>query len=243
MRKIPAFMLVVFLVLGLSLAASADTIEPGQIMLQIGGDFQVFDMGLVNVDGKEAYNLASAFSNGGGASIQVNGLANPDPAIAWGLTAINPTANPLNFGFMLAIPIALGNVPTIVNASISGGLTDFTADPVGVAITPFNQPDIQVNFADSFTWGVGSAAVFGPTFPGALYVYGAHLFGPAAGPNGPLAIFGETVSFTLTPNGDIASLTGYCRIDAVPLPTTLFTLGAGVLGLALATRRRKQDRP
>ncbi|MDD3580859.1 MAG: PEP-CTERM sorting domain-containing protein [Desulfobacca sp.] len=239
MKKIPALMLAVFLVLGLSLAASANLIGPGQIMLQIGQDTKIVDMAKVVIDDKEVYNLASAFSNGGGASIQLNGLANPDPAIAWGLTAINPTANPLNFGFVVAIPIALGPGPTTVNASISGGLTDFTGNAVTIA--PFNQTDIQVNFANGFTWGVGPAQTSGPGNPGALYVYGAHIFGPAAGPNGPLAVFGETVSFTLTGHGDIASLTGYCQINPVPLPATLFLMGGGVLGLVLVGRRRKKS--
>jgi hypothetical protein len=167
-----------------------------------------------------------------------------DPIIAWGLTATNLAAVPLAFGFAVVVPIALPpGVPTVIAASVVGGMTDLTGD--GVAITPLNVPSglLQDNTLASaaFTWSVGTAVAFGAGTPGALYPYGPFAFGPAAGPLGAGAdLLADSILFSLSPFGDIASLTGFCSIDPVPVPPSACLFGTGLLGLlGLGWRRMK----
>jgi len=139
----------------------------------------------------------------------------------------------------VAVPIVMPGVPTIVNASLVGGLTDFTGN--GVSIAPFLTAGILDNMVvpPGFAWGTGPAAAFGPGAPGAFYVYGPSVLPPAAGPPVGAALFSETISFLLSGNSDAAALTGFCAINVIPVPPTLLLMGTGLLGLVGWRRWRK----
>jgi hypothetical protein len=167
----------------------------------------------------------------------ISGSLDPDPIIALGFAVTNFGANPANFGFAAAVPIALGPMPTILNASISGGLTDFSGN--GVALGLVNQPTVLQNTAGPNSWGAGLAQAFAGQGAGAQYTYGPWVFGPAPGAPVPAGLFTESISFSLTGGNDIAALTSYCSITAVPLPPSAWLLGSGFLGLLGLGWRRK----
>lgn len=172
----------------------------------------------------------------------IGGTLNPDPSIAYGIAAIDLGA-PSLFGFFFFTPIVPTGSPNTVTASIVGGLTDFTGD--GIAIVPTIGGTLQRSYvtAPATSMGVdvgpGFAAGAGP--PGSFYAYGPHVAGPMAGPGpGPWTGLGVDLTFGLSGGGDIAVLTGFASINAVPEPATLslFGLGLGAIG-ALAFRRRR----
>ena len=139
----------------------------------------------------------------------------------------NFTTGPLGFAFVMEAPITLPvGVPTIVQASLEGSLTDGTGD--GVTFAPLLNSTILQNsvLPLGFAWGTGPKADDGPGG------YGSFVFGPAVGPLGPGAPFlTESISFTLSGDNDGATLFGWCAIDPVPVPPTLVLMGSGLLGL------------
>jgi hypothetical protein len=180
-----------------------------------------------------------------GDKITITGNASADPAISYGI-AVTDFGAPSSFAFVFSIAVSAGELPampTVVNSSIVGGLTDFTGD--GVAITATNPSGlIQDNYLQgvAFTWSVGPSASFGPGTPGSLYTYGAYTFGPSAGPSGPYSgAFFTALAFSLSGGGDIAALTGSCTINPapIPVPPAVLLLGSGLLGLVGFRRFRK----
>jgi hypothetical protein len=59
--------------------------------------------------------------------ITISGSLNPDPSIAYGIAVVDFGA-PTLFGFSFFTPIVPTGPATTVDASIVGGLTDFTGD-------------------------------------------------------------------------------------------------------------------
>jgi hypothetical protein len=226
MKRTSIALMALLIVLGLTTSAMAFgvTISTG------GESFNV--SGLQGEDGFVIPEQTISFS--GGDQVTISGSASADPVISYGIAVVDLGA-PSVFGFLFSIPVLAGDLPampTVVNSSIVGGLTDFSGD--GVSITAIN-PHVQDNYLEggAFTWSVGDSASFGPGPAGSLYAYGPYIFGPAAGPAGPyIGNFVTTANFSLSGGGDIAALTGFCSINPVPLPPTLLLLGSGLLGLA-----------
>jgi hypothetical protein len=235
MKKIIIPLLIVLLSLGTAGAALALT-----GYAYINQTEFAFDM-VKNAQGNYSYNSGNGFSTGEG-FMQFNISTNIDPFISYGLSATNFTPAPILFALVIpAFPV--GPFPAVnVTASISGGLTDATGD--GVTIAPFfvepisGLPLIQINATNAYSWGVGGAFSAGPA--GAYGYAGLPLSFAANNVAGPHALFGEVVGFTLSGLFDVASLTGYCSVNPVPLPGAVWLLGSGLMGLAgLGLRRRK----
>lgn len=234
MRKLQIIFLTLVLVLGLQAAAQAALLLPA-LEVRIGEATTSFELSRTET----GWALPKTSWETGDGSVSISLNADTDPAQVMAIGAINFTPGPLAFVFGVAVPIALPGIPTIVNASLVGGLTDSTGN--GVSIAPFLTPGILDNAVvpPGFTWGTGPAAAFGPGAPGSFYVYGPSAFGPAAGPAVGAALFSETISFILSGGGDAAALTGFCAINPIPVPPTLVLMGSGLLGLVGLRRWRK----
>jgi hypothetical protein len=227
------------------------------LFIVVGLTTSAMALGVTVSSGGESFNLSYTEGEGnwvipsqtinfsGGDKVTISGNASADPAIAYGLAVVDFGA-PSLFSFTFSIPVNAGELPalpTVINSSIVGGLTDFSGD--GVSITAANPSGfVQDNYLQGvpFTWSVGSSASFGPGSPGANYAYGPYSFGPSAGPSGPYTgFFTTTATFSLSGGGDIAALTGYCSINPapVPLPPSALFLGSGLLGLVGWRRFRK----
>jgi hypothetical protein len=202
----------------------------------------------VIIDG-ETYNLASEgfvipyqlVGDPSQGTVQIAGVADADPAIAYGIAVVDFGA-PSTFGFTFSIPIVLPAMPTIINSSLVGGLTDFTGD--GVKISPVAPATLlQDNFLSelpAFTWSVGEEVSYGSGAAGALYPYGPYDFGLASGPLGPFGgFFTTTLNFAFSGGGDVAALTGYCEITPAPVPPSMLLFGGGLLGLVGLRLRKK----
>jgi hypothetical protein len=237
MKKTFIGLMAMVLVMGLAAAAMGSTVG-------VTIDGQWYD--LATVPTRLGFDIpGQTVGNPNTGTVQISGLVDADPAITYGLAVVDFGA-PSTFAFSFAIPIVLPAQPTTVESSIVGGLTDFTGDGVALTLTALFNPSgyVQDNFLTgvSGTWSVGNPVSFGPGPAGSLYAYGPFAFGPAAGPN--LAVpfnnfFTTSVAFGLSGGGDVAALTGFCRIDptTVPVPPSLVLLGSGLLGL-LGLRRK-----
>lgn len=235
-RKVTTLFLAICLILGLTQAAPAivlDSIAGPIVTLTVGAERMEVPMTL----GEKGWLLPAVNFTTALGSLDLNlstDISPIDPLIGWGLVATNLAAVPVAFGFGVVIPIALPpGTPTVVAASVVGGMTDLTGD--GVAVIPLNVPSglLQDNTLTppGFTWSVGPAVGFPAGLPGALYPYGPFAFGPAAGPLGAgFHLFSDSVLFSLTPFGDITSLTGFCSV-VIPVPPSACLFGTGLLGL------------
>lgn len=226
--------------------ALAQTAQPTAVIIADGVQYPVgvFPSG----DGK-TYSIGDP--EAGGVLIQtadylitLSGLMDPDPSIAYGL-AVTDFGAPSSFAFIFSTPIVPVGTPNVVDASIVGGLTDFTGD--GASITPTlldmdGDTIAEVQVAEVFgpltNMGVdvGPSLVVGAGPAGALTSYGSHTFGPIAGPGpGPWTGLQTTTAFSLSGGGDIVSLTGFAQI-VIPEPASMGLMG---LGLMMLIRRNR----
>jgi MYXO-CTERM domain-containing protein len=185
----------------------------------------------------------------GGDFISIGGVIDPDPQIDFGFSVTDFGA-PSTFTFSFSSPITLGAGPTVVFASLSGGLNDVTSN--GASVTPA-LPDTDLDgilemMASSVDNGgpltnmgvdVGQQMVLPPGTSG-TQTYGPYNAGPQAGPPGPWGNLSSTVKFTGSGGGDIFSATGHAEINngvVAPEPTAFGLLG--LEGLGVVRRRRR----
>jgi len=175
--------------------------------------------------------------------VQISGALNPEPSIAYGVAVIDFGA-PSSFAFLFSTPIVPVVAPSVVTASLVGGLTDFTGD--GLAITPtaaFMQVSEVGLPLTNMGVDVGAAFAAGPGAPGAFYAYGPFAAGPQGGPGpGPWTSLQVTLAFGLSGGGDVASLTGFASINNAPVPEpgALLLLGSALAGLGAVAAWRSR---
>ncbi len=185
---------------------------------------------IVDESGKVMYGVEDFSIRNQDFEITLSALLNPDPSIAYAI-GIADFGAPSAFAFLFSTPIVPTGSPNAVNASIVGGLTDFTGD--GVSITPTGAA-VQISsvFGPLTNMGVdvGPAQSNGPGSSGALYSYGAFAAGPIAGPGpGPWTGLQTATSFSLSGGGDLAALTGFAQI----VETTILVPESGTGGSAV----------
>ena len=183
----------------------------------------------------------------------ISGAFVPDPSLVYTF-GVTDFGAPSTFTFAMTQPITPTGPLTIVQGSISGGLTDFAGNGITLTPNPANGDGDVDGFIETQVGRVGPGAV--PTInmgvdvgltesesgggPGAVYTYGPYNEGPEPGPTGIFNSMGVTTSFILSGNNDSASLTGFLNINTVPEPSTFAMLGtAGALMAAFGVRRRR----
>lgn len=201
-------------------------------------DEKRFQFGEPSDDGRKGWNIEvpDVFS------VFLTGVLDPDPSIAYALTVTDFGAS-TTFSFQFGTPIVPTGSPNVVAASLSGTLTDTTGN--GVALTPVGSTvqTAAVNTSTNLGVDLGTAASHsGTTQPPLSYAYGPFGAGPIAGPGpGPwTSLFVHTV-FTLSGDGDLASLAGSASINELSQPVPepgLMALMAVGLGVMLGHRRR-----
>jgi hypothetical protein len=174
-----------------------------------------------------------------GDHVNISGVLDPDPAISYTI-GVTDFGAPSVFGFFFLSPIVVGALPTSVDASVTGGLTDFTGN--GVTITP-TAAFLQIADVGAPTTNmgvnVGGPVSGGPGPSGALYAYGPFSDGPQPGPAGPWSTLSVTIGFSLSGGADSAALNGFAQIVEVPEPSSVCMLAMGALGLLYFARRRR----
>jgi hypothetical protein len=190
--------------------------------------------------------------------VSMNGILNPDPGISWGLSVTNASGGPLGLTFGYTTPLLPAvSFPSLfgVSSQISGGITDTGRATVtdatgdGVSLAPLagsgfvQNPALQAALAGPSTAASvpsGSGFVRGATGSTNPTTYDYTLFssGPASGPTGTWNFFSTEIAFSLSGNGDIASLTGNAIIGEVPLPAAAWLMIGGLFGLVGVARRK-----
>jgi len=175
-----------------------------------------------------------------GTKVNISGVLDPDPAISYTI-GVTDFGAPSVFGFFFGSPIVIGATPTTVDASVVGGLTDFSGNGVAMAPTAaFLQISDVGPPSTNMGVNVGGPGGGGPGAPGALYGYGPFADGPQPGPAGPWAILSVTVGFSLSGGQDSFALTGFSQIVEVPEPSSVCMLAIATVGLVFFARRRRR---
>lgn len=192
----------------------------------------------IGIDGKGFHLKEMEFE------LNLSGTLDPDPSIAYGAALTNFTALPMIFSLSFAMPMVLPSGANEAKGSIVGGLTDFTGD--GVSLLPIF-PKAQNSFVStggpltSLGVSVGDPLIAGPGPSGSFHSYGPYSAGYLPGPPGSWTMLHVGLDVSLTGGGDIASLTGFTEIRAVPEPAT-FASALVLVGLTLGgwTFRRRR---
>lgn len=171
-----------------------------------------------------------------------------DPFINYAIAVRNYTLSPMNFSFSFSTVIDPVSDPSIVKSSFGGAVTAGEASaPYGVTLTALDPShgvidgDLITEMHVATVSNNGGTTLtnmgldLGPDFSysdsdmtkiiGALNEQGN---GPSGGPWNHLQI---DLNFSLSP-GDLAVLTGRADINAVPIPSAIWLLGSGLIGLA-----------
>jgi hypothetical protein len=181
-----------------------------------------------------------------GSTITVSATGNPDPFLAYSVSATTPdiggtTSFLFDFGPFANAPCPPGS---IISHTMSGSITSGNGD--GVTITPDLNTFVATYTGDADI-PAGSIDIGGSqTSPGT----GTNPYPPSgifsasqvAGPGG-VSTLGVEVSFTLTNTNDSAAISGQINYApaAIPEPGTVSLLmGISISSLGLLARRRRQ---
>jgi hypothetical protein len=227
MKKIKILGLALCLVLGLVVSAQA-VVSWSPVFINIGGETIIPEFKAT----AHGYELASQNWSSTGWSLSFGASINLDPYIQYNLSVTNFGLAPLPVGIGIG-PFGIAPIGAAsLYADNAGSLITSPIDNASL-VTPLGQPLIQMNFTESNVWGV-NPGVLGVLPPPFVNPFG-FVFAAAAG--GPNTIFGESVSFLLSPLDGLA-MNGTCSINVVPLPGALVLFGSGLLSL-VGIRRRK----
>ena len=255
MKRLFVSLLALGVLIAVNPSAFGSAITNGTPTATLMIDDEAFEIPIVQ-DGK-VYRIGSeenpVTGEGQGGAFSLSAILNPDPFIVYAVGLVDFGA-PSTFTFFFSTPIVFPAAPSIVTGSIVGGLTDATGD--GVSATPalLGDPDgdlvteMQEAYVDVIAFptvnmgvDVGPAAAFpGPNAPGAFFPYGPFGAGPMPGPAGPWSFLGVVLSVTLSGGSDAFGATGFASIVPVPEPSTMILCCVGLLGLGLATWRRRR---
>ena len=211
-------------------------------------------------DGAQTHFDSFTTTAGGGALVSIDlvpsaELSNVDPIVAYGLQVVNNGSTAATFQRITTAPILpVITGATEVRAGISGSVFDLTGN--GAAITPqTNVPqdpdgiqEMQVfrlrSTVGSGAWtnagvDVGAAQTFAGGGSAFTYTYGPTNLALQAGPTGTWAQMQTVTRFSLTGDGDRATLTGFAEILPVPEPGEYAMMLAGLAVVACVARRRR----
>jgi hypothetical protein len=230
----------VWLFAALALSAHARDVSPWAGLWYQGSyfgfDLQTFDGTGYPVGGNAGTTLDLVDS-----SISYSGYLNPDPFISYSVGVTNFSNVSQSYAFTFFTPLfPMVTDPSVVTASISGGLSDLFGD--GVTFTPtaaFAQMSSVGGPLTDLGVDVGGAASGSGGAAGANYTYGSFASGLQSGPAGSWSFMQTTLSFTLTPHDSVA-LTGFVQITPVPEPSELLLLISGLFMLGFAGRCDKR---
>lgn len=240
------------LLLGVSLAgsASAGTIptacDPAVCSWSVtvqgygvvaSGGFDIDDEGNISPVGDTSWD------DGAGSSIIINSVSgNVDPEIVFGLGATNNTGGILTYAFSFSLPLGGFSGPASTFASLLGSITSastgagsifptsgtgFIVDSQDIRLSPFLSLDKGVDIGTAVT---GTAGVpVGYSFTDSDTLVG-----------GPFDVMSVIVAFGISdPAGAGATavgMSGIVRQLAIPEPSAMLLLGAGLAAAALRRR-------
>jgi hypothetical protein len=169
--------------------------------------------------------------------ISISGLSDPDPFLSYTIGVVNSGQQPSTFAFSFFTSIVPTGPQTTVSASISGTLRDATGD--GLSMTPVaGNSTIQQSHVSAPLTSMGVDVGDSEIGSVGLYAYGPFSSGPQVGPPGLWTGLQVIVSFNLSGNGDVASLTGITRVDnSVPDGGAGLFGALAIAGLTLIGRR------
>jgi hypothetical protein len=180
-----------------------------------------------------------------------------DPFINYAIGFVDFGASS-TFGFSISIPIVGITGANLVDASFIASVIDATGDGVSASPSLLGDPDgdgteeFQINeLGLAFTnAGVDVGHAFadaGPNTPGAPIAVPADVEGPIAGPAGPWGFMKSSLGVTLSGSADSIAVNGFFQVtdntttQVIPEPSTILLVGAGILGLGVASWRRKRQ--